>query len=71
MEQHSQHHGHTDERRGMLVGGLIVLGIGVFFLLDQLDIIPDVGDMWPIFPIIVGLALIIGSFKGRRATGNP
>ena len=52
-----------NESRGMLVGGLIVTGIGVFFLLSQLEIIPDVGDMWPIIPIIVGVALIAGSFR--------
>lgn len=71
MDQSQNQGRHHDERRGMLVGGLIVFGVGVFFLLDQLDIIPDVGDMWPIFPIIVGLALIIGSFRGRRAARNP
>lgn len=53
-------------RHGMLTGGLIVFGVGVLFLLDELDIIPDIGKMWPIFPIIVGLALIIGAlYKGR------
>ena len=52
-----------NESRGMLVGGLIVTGIGVFFLLSELGIIPRVGDMWPIIPIIVGVALIVGSFR--------
>lgn len=51
-----------DDRRGMLIGGLITLGIGVVFLLDELDVIPSIGRMWPIFPIIVGVALIVGSF---------
>ena len=73
MEQQSQHQGRQsgEDRRGMLVGGLIVFGVGVFFLLDQLGIIPDMSDMWPIFPIIVGLALIIGSFRGSRAPRTP
>ncbi len=73
MEQQGRHQGrhHGDDRRGMLIGGLIVFGIGVFFLLAQLDIIPDLGDMWPIFPIIVGLALIVGSFRGSRAQRTP
>ena len=73
MEQQSQNQGRhsADDRRGMLVGGLIVFGVGVFFLLDQLGIIPDMSDMWPIFPIIVGLALIIGSFRGSRAPRTP
>ncbi len=56
-----------NERSGMLVGGLIVFGVGLLFLLRNFGIIPDIGEMWPVFPIIVGLAMIIGSFrKGRR-----
>ncbi len=54
---------HQGDRRGTLTGGLIVAGIGVFFLLDNFDIIPSMGKMWPIFPIIVGVALIVGSFR--------
>ena len=33
------------------------------FLLDNFDVIPNMGKMWPIFPIIVGVALIVGSFR--------
>ena len=52
----------------MLTGGLIVLGVGVLFLLHNLEIIPGLGTMWPLFPIIVGLALIVSAFyKGRRS----
>ena len=42
------------ELHGMRVGGLIVTGVGVFFLLENLDLIPNVGKMWPVIPIIVG-----------------
>lgn len=59
----------ADDRRGMLIGGVITLGIGVVFLLVNFDIIPNVGKMWPIFPIIVGIALIVGAFVKRR--GGP
>jgi len=52
------------DSRGMLTGGLIVLGIGVLFLLRNLGIIPDIGDMWPVILIIIGVALVVGSFKG-------
>ena len=56
------------ERRGTLIGGLITLGVGLIFLLINLDILPDIGRMWPLFPIIVGVALIIGSFyKGKKS----
>ncbi len=50
------------ERNGMRLGGLIVTGVGVFFLLEQLDLIPHVGKMWPVIPIIVGVSLIVSSF---------
>jgi len=55
----------------MLIGGLIVAGIGVFFLLRNLGIIPDIGRMWPVIPIIVGVAMVIGSFSRIRSTGGP
>jgi hypothetical protein len=56
------------ERRGMLTGGFIVTGFGVLFLLINLDILPDIGEMWPLLPIIVGISLIISSFyKGEKS----
>ena len=50
------------ERQGLLIGGSITLGVGLIFLLSNLNILPDIGEMWPMFPIIVGVALIIGAF---------
>ena len=64
-------HQRRDDARGMLIGGLIVAGIGVFFLLRNLGIIPNLGRMWPVIPIIVGVAMIIGSFSRIRSTGGP
>ncbi len=55
-----------EECRGMLVGGLITLGIGVFFLLVNLGILSSVREYWPLFPIVVGTALIIGAFFKSR-----
>ncbi len=57
---------------GQVQGGLIVLGVGVIFLLSNLGYIPDMGDMWPLFPIVVGIALIVGGLmrKGKRP-GSP
>ena len=57
-----------EERRGLLIGGLITLGVGLIFLLSNLEILPDIGEMWPLIPIIVGISLIIGSFyKGKKS----
>ncbi len=64
--------GHDDlqrDREGNLVGGLILLGLGIFFLLIELGIIRDFKRFWPVALIIVGLALIVGYF--RRGPGSP
>jgi hypothetical protein len=55
-----------EDRHGMVIGGIIVLGIGVFFLLSNLDIIPDVGKMWPLILVVVGIALLIGAVLKRE-----
>jgi len=55
-----------DEGRGMITGGLIVLGVGVLFLLRNLGFIPGFHVIWPVFPIIVGVALIFGGLRARR-----
>lgn len=60
-----------EERSGMMIGGLIVLGIGILFLLINLGIIPGFKVIWPIIMIIVGLALIIGSFSNRKKDQFP
>ncbi len=50
-------------KRHSLTGGLIVLGVGLFFLLVNLEVIPPVRKTWPIFLIIVGIALLIARFR--------
>ncbi len=55
----------------MMIGGLIVLGIGILFLLINLGIIPGFKVIWPIIMIIVGLALIIGSFSRSKKDQFP
>ncbi|HEY0896573.1 MAG TPA: PspC domain-containing protein [Sphingobacteriaceae bacterium] len=53
---------------GRLVAGLILIGLGAYFLLDEFDIIPywvDLGKLWPLAVIILGLLLI------SRTTRKP
>ncbi|KPL03499.1 MAG: hypothetical protein AMJ73_06740 [candidate division Zixibacteria bacterium SM1_73] len=50
-----------EDRHGMVIGGIIVLGIGILFLLSNLDIIPHIGEMWPLILVVVGIALLIGA----------
>lgn len=64
FEDKKQH----EERSGLLIGGTILLGVGFLFLLVNLDILPGLGETWPVFIIIVGLSLIIGGFfKGKKS----
>jgi len=52
----------------MIIGGIIVLGVGLLFLLVNLEVLPGLGTSWPGFIVIVGLALIIGAlFKKKKA----
>ncbi len=46
-----------------LTGGLIVLGVGVFFLLVNTDVLPPMRESWPIILIVVGVALILARFR--------
>ena len=52
---------------GKMVTGIILLGIGVLFLLNNLDII-DLDKSWPLLLIIIGLALLVGAmFRNKDA----
>lgn len=56
-----------EDRHGMAIGGIIVLGIGILFLLSNLDIIPDIGKTWPLILVVVGIALLIGAVIKRES----
>ncbi len=62
-----------DDGRGSMVGGIIILGVGLYFLAWKMDIIPHPGESWPVFMIIVGIALVIGNLfkKGSANDQNP
>ncbi|UCB53177.1 MAG: hypothetical protein JSV10_03615 [Candidatus Zixiibacteriota bacterium] len=55
-----------EDRHGMVIGGRIVLGLGVVFLLANLEIIPDFGTMWPLILVVIGIALLIGAVVKRE-----
>ena len=57
---------HSD-RSGQMIGGFIVLAVGVIFLLHNFDLIPSIGKLWPVFPIIVGVGLIIGALTKSKS----
>ena len=59
-----------DDARGMMIVGLIALGIGILFLLRNLGYIPGFKVLWPLFPIIAGIAMIIGALLRMRRSGQ-
>jgi hypothetical protein len=59
-----------DDRRGMVIGGLIVLGLGVIFLLSNLCIIPHFGEMWPLILVVIGIALLVGAMMKKDKKGE-
>jgi uncharacterized membrane protein HdeD (DUF308 family) len=67
----AQQHQESD-RHWNLIGGIIVLGVGLVFLLSNLRVIPDLVRMWPLLLVVVGVALLIGALLGRdkRDTHN-
>ena len=62
----------SEDRLWTLIGGSIVTGVGILFLLINMDLLPPMEDTWPIILIIVGLALIIGTFfKKKKKSDIP
>lgn len=54
-----------------LIGGTVLILLGVFFLMDQLNIIPywfDFEKFWPIILVIIGLGLI---FRSKAKAVEP
>lgn len=50
-----------------LIAGIILVIMGSFFLLDQLDMIPffDFEKLWPVILIVVGLAILLTGKKNK------
>ena len=54
-----------------LIGGTVLILLGVFFLLDQLNMIPywfDFEQFWPVILVVIGLGLI---FRSKTKTIEP
>ena len=49
----------NSRRSGAIVPAVILIAIGTFFLLANLNVLPKVsiGQLWPAFPALLGVAL--------------
>jgi hypothetical protein len=50
---------HVGGQRRPLVSGVVLLGLGVYFMLMAYELVPGIDDSWPIILIIIGAALMI------------
>jgi phage shock protein C len=54
-----------------LIGGLVLIGLGSYFLLDEFGIIPywfHLGKLWPLVFVVIGLSIL---FKGAKQESQP
>ena len=58
----------SSNRSGNVIGGLVLIALGIWFFLSTLGVrLPDVGNFWPIFPTLAGLAFIVAYARQRDA----
>lgn len=50
---------------GSLIGGLVLILIGSFFLFERFMPNIDFGDFWPLLLVVIGLVLIISNLPGK------
>ncbi|MCP4568744.1 MAG: hypothetical protein GY841_14290 [FCB group bacterium] len=57
-------------RRGLIIGGISLIGIGGFFLMITMGWADFLEDLWPAVLIVLGVALLIGGFINPRAKND-
>jgi len=55
----------NNRKHSRVVGGLILLGLGVLFLINNFLPHFNFGRFWPLILVIVGLAILAGSLKKK------
>ncbi len=63
----------NSKKTGSLFWGVLLIGIGILFLLDNLGIVyfdEIISDYWPLILIAVGLKIILGA-KGSNKSKEP
>ena len=58
------------KKKRPIISGIVFLGIGLFLLTQTTNLLPPIEHSWPIFIIIVGLALILGSLFKRKDSSD-
>lgn len=55
----------TKERKksGALMGGLLLIGLGIYALLDQMFPELSLGDFWPFALIVPGVIMVVHHYR--------
>ncbi len=53
-------------KKGSLIGGLILITLGTLFLVDEFIPNIDFGDLWPVILIVIGAGILINAFTGKK-----
>lgn len=56
---------------GSLIGGLVLILIGAFFLAERFIPRISFGDFWPLLLVVVGVVLIFNSLPGKKSKSDP
>ena len=57
-----------------MTAGLLLIAIGAYFMLAELDILPDllsIFKLWPVILIVLGVVIILKSGKKKRPEKPP
>jgi hypothetical protein len=63
-QQGWERHRH-EGRSGAIIGGLILVSLGAIFLLDEFVPGFEIGRLWPLILVAIGVALLVGAFFRR------
>ena len=63
-QQGWERHRH-EGRSGAIIGGLILVSLGAIFLLDEFVPGFEIGRLWPLILVAIGVALLVGAFLRR------
>jgi len=55
----------NNKKRSKVIGGLILFGLGVLFLINNFFPRFNFGKLWPLILIIIGLVILTGSLKRK------
>lgn len=60
-------HRHRRDTGGLFFGGLLLIVGGYFLLTETFGLnLPDIGEFWPVFVILLGLWILVSSMRSGR-----